>query len=55
MAEEDMPQDPTNLLSVSAVLIHEVYISMRDAGFSRLEALYLISCVILQRSTPPPD
>lgn len=40
-------------LKESAVAIHEMYLSLRQAGFTRREALALISALILEKPLEP--
>lgn len=42
------PQDPFGELAQAAVGIHEMFSSLVDGGFSRGEALYLVSQQLLE-------
>lgn len=53
MSHPDEPQPPSTSLDDGAVVAHEMYLSLRRAGFGRWAALWLTAC--LNKAVPLPD
>ncbi|MEV2277728.1 hypothetical protein AB0I72_19290 [Nocardiopsis sp. NPDC049922] len=49
-----MNDHPMNLKQ-SAIACHEYFISLKQAGFTRMEALYLVACAMSDGPRPPKD
>lgn len=53
MAEQGGPVDPLTQMAAAAVAVHELFVSLMAAGFTRHEALWL-TAALTQGLKPPP-
>ena len=43
---QDGPPDPFSQLAAGAAQVHEAFTSFVSAGFSEIQALYLVACIL---------
>lgn len=56
--KNDAPANPFGQITEGAIQLHEMYISYREGGFTRSEALELIARIITcygERTDPPAE
>ena len=51
----DQPNDPISQLAAAAVGLHEMKLSLTEAGFTEGQAIYLVACAMMGGPLPPKD